>query len=328
MPERTHPAVTVIIPARNEERYIEACVRSCLAQHVEGGVEVVVADGRSHDRTRELAERSGARVIDNEAQTIPAGLNKALDAAAGTFVIRFDAHALMPPGYIDACLAALKAPQVVNAGGWRKVESSGPWGRAVAGALASRAGVGNRRIWVQPEPAQAPLSVDTVPLGAWRSETLRAAAGWDEELLANEDFELNHRLRERGGTILFDPRIWSIYRPRESAGAVASQYWRYGWWKAAMLARNPASIKPRQLAPVALLTVVVGSFFSRDARLALVVYGAGLVVVTVRARSGWRVAPTLATMHLAWGAGFVAGLFRVGRRSRALSAKSRASATG
>jgi succinoglycan biosynthesis protein ExoA len=310
-------SVSVIIPARNEERDIEACLHSILAQEVPGALEVIVADGSSTDRTRQLAAALGARVVANPARTIPAGLNRALQAATGEVVIRFDAHAVMPPGYIQACLSALRVDGALNVGGWRLVESRGPWGNAVAAALASPAGVGNSRIWRRPEEAETRSDVETVPLGAWAAETLRQAGGWRETLLANEDFELNHRLRLEGGRVIFDPAIWSVYRPRESLGSIAAQYWRYGWWKAVMLAENPRAVEPRQLAPLALVGVVAAASTSRSARVGLLLYGAALTAVTARSRVGWRTVPTLATMHVVWGSGFVGGLAALAvRRAR------------
>src|SRR5437764_1559322 len=192
-PMREPPLVSVVVPARDEERHIEACVRSILQQEVDGGLEVVVADGCSGDRTAELARAAGAAVVPNAAGTTPAGLNAALRRARGEIVVRFDAHAEMPRGYLAACVRALNrrrgAPVCV--GGWRRVEGRGPWGRATAAALASRFGVGNPRIWRSPENGDEPVEVDTVALGAWFADELRGAGGWDERYLRNQDFELN-----------------------------------------------------------------------------------------------------------------------------------------
>lgn len=312
------PRVSVIVPARDEERYIEACVASIVAQQVEGGIEVIVADGGSRDRTTELARAAGARVVANPSGTIPTGLNAALAATEGDVVVRFDAHAEMPPGYVEACLRALAEESgAANVGGWREARGLGPWGRAVATALASPAGVGHARIWRRPPAGTARLDVDTVPLGAWHADELRAAGGWRDDLLANEDYELNHRLRSSGGRVVFDPEIWSVYRPRESLGAVASQYWRYGTWKAAMVADSPESLKPRQLAPVGLLAVIAAAPFSSRARRATVLYAAALGALAAEKRQ-WRLAPTLAAMHVPWAAGLAAGLAR-----RVLSGRSR-----
>ena len=311
--------VSVIVPARNEAAHIDACVRSILSQRIDGHLEVVVADGRSSDETDYLASAAGAVVVDNPVGKTPAGLNAALAAARGDVIVRFDAHAEMPPGYIAACLRTLEEePGAVNVGGWREVLPRGPWGRATAVALASRLGVGNPRIWRRPTPGEGRMDVETVPLGCFPARELRAAGGWSEDFVRNQDFELNHRLREAGGRIVFDPDVWSIYRPRESLRAVSRQYWDYGRFKALMLARTPRSFRPRQAAPVALVATAVAAAIPTPvapaAWTALGAYALLIAAAAVRLRGGWRTAPVLAVMHWTWGLGVVFGLGSVAAR--------------
>lgn len=310
----TTPRVTVVIPARNEERFITQCVESVRLQEVGGGFEVLVVDGRSTDRTAELARAGGATVVDNPATTIPAALNLGLAAARGEILVRFDAHAEMPPGYIAACVRALVEEDAANAGGWRVATGQGVWGRAFGAALASNAGVGHAAIWREPAAGSPRRDVETVPLGCFPVERLRAVGGWAEDLLANEDYELDYRLRAAGGRIVFDPAIWSVYRPRESPGAIARQYVNYGRWKAVVLARAPLSIEPRQLAPPALvatvLAAVVPSPLRRTARLTVMAYGATITSIGFRTKPGWRTSAVLAIMHVGWGAGLLSGLPR------------------
>jgi succinoglycan biosynthesis protein ExoA len=308
--------VTVIVPARDEAAHIEACVSSIVRQRVEGGLELLVVDGRSGDATAELARRAGATVLDNPRRTIPAALNLGLADARGEIVVRFDAHAAMPDGYVAACVAALEGEAgAANVGGWRDVLAVGPWGRALGLALASPLGVGNRRIWRRPGPGESRRDVDTVPLGCFRADALRRAGGWDERLLANEDFDLNHRLRRSGGRVVFDPAIGSVYRPRESLREIAAQYVRYGRWKGAVLAAAPGSLRGRQLAPPALaltaLAAVLPSPLARPARVGLLAYAAALAAESRRVGGGWRLPVVLAAMHLSWGAGLCAGLARL-----------------
>jgi glycosyltransferase involved in cell wall biosynthesis len=319
MLSRVPPRVTVLIPALDEAAHIEGCVRSVLAQELDGGLEVIVVDGRSQDDTAELARAAGATVVDNAARGIPAGLNRGLEAARGDVIVRFDAHAEMPAGYVAACVRAIdEEPDAGSVGGWREPRGRGPWGRALAAALASPLGVGHALIWRRPPAGSVRREVEHVPLGCFRAETLRAVGGWREELATNEDFDLDHRLRKAGGRVVFDPRIWSVYYTRESLGAIARQYWRYGRWKAAMLASAPESLQPRQLAPPALVTAVVlagtSSPLGRAARRALVSYALVLGAAAARSEAGWRLAPVLATMHLSWGAGLLRGLAAPGRR--------------
>ena len=305
--------VSAIVPARNEADYIGACVRSIVTQEVSGDLEVIVADGRSSDETARLAREAGAIVVDNPLGITPAGLNAALAAAQGDVVVRFDAHAVMPPGYIRASVQALEEePGAVGVGGWRQIDASGPWGRAIAAALASRFGIGNPRLWRRPRPGEGRVDVDTFNLGSWRAEDLRAHGGWSERFVRNQDFELNHRLRRAGGRIVFDPAIWSIYHPRESLRAIARQYWDFGRFKMLMITTDPRSLKPRQLGPVGLLTAAIAAVLpwrlAGPSRAALAAYGGVLAIVAARSGGGWRTFPVLATIHAAWGAGFLAGI--------------------
>jgi hypothetical protein len=64
-----------------------------------------------------------------------------------------------------------------------------------------------------------------VPLGCWRTATLRAHGGWSERFLRNQDYELNHHLRAAGGRIVFVPAIWSIYVLRGWPSGLAREFW-------------------------------------------------------------------------------------------------------
>lgn len=278
---------------------------------------MIVADGSSADRTAAVAQAAGATVVQNPDGSTPAGLNAALAHCRGEIVVRFDAHAEMPPGYVAACLQALhRERRPVCVGGWRRVVGQGPWGRATAAALASRLGVGNPRLWRAPSGNDGPREVETVALGCWSTQHLRAVGGWNERYLRNQDFELNYRLRRAGGAVVFDPRIWSIYKPRESPVAIVRQYWQYGRFKALLLAEEPGSLQPRQLAPVglmaAMMAAVVPGVPHVAARVGLGVYTVTLAGVAARTAAGWRTAAVLATMHVTWGAGLVAGIAELG----------------
>jgi GT2 family glycosyltransferase len=306
------PSVSVVVPALDEAAHICRCLRSIMAQRPRP-LEVIVVDGGSRDGTRELARREGAIVIDNPERTIPAALNRGLAAVRGEVLVRFDAHSEMTPGYLEACSSALASdPRAVNAGGWCEVLAAGPWGRALAAALSSPFGVGNARLWRRPAQGSTRTHVDSVPFGCYRASALRVLGGWENGLPANEDFELNARLRGTGGRVVFDPSIQALYHPRETLPAIARQYWRHGRWKAAMLKRSPRSLRARQLAPPVLLAIallaLVPTREAAPARVALCAYAAGLGLASARAGGGFRTAVVLASLHLSWGSGFLSGL--------------------
>jgi succinoglycan biosynthesis protein ExoA len=309
------PHVSVVVPARNEAADIQACIRSILAQQVEAELEVIVVDGSSSDGTPELARSAGAVVVPNPDRTTPMALNRGLAAAAGDVLIRFDAHSEMGDGYIAACLRGLAQESgAVNVGGWCEVRGRTAWGAAVAATLSSPLGVGNARLWRRPR-SSARVDVETVPFGCFPIEALRSVGGWRGDLVRNQDFELNYRLREAGGRVVFDPAIRFVYRPRETLGGLWSQYSQFGRWKAIVLAETPASLKPRQLAPLGLLATSAAAVrgpFRRQARAALGAYGLAVAALAVRSRN-WRTAPVVVTIHVAWAAGFAATVARLVR---------------
>ncbi len=251
-------------------------------------VEVVIADGRSTDGTREkVTAFQGAHpelsicLVDNPKRNIPAGLNAALAAARGQYIIRLDAHSMPIPEYVERCVTGLQAGLGENVGGvWEiKPRGKGLIQRAMAIAAAHPLGVGDARYRYA---AQAGY-VDTVPFGAFRREVFDRFGTFDEGLLTNEDYEFNARLRQAGGRIWLDPAIRSTYFVRPNLAALAKQYWRYGFWKWQMLRRYPKTLRWRQALPplfvLSLAALLLLSIFFPAARVLL----AGLLLVYILA---------------------------------------------
>lgn len=316
------PAVSVIMPARNAEGTIGAALAAIGAQDYRGEVEVIVADGSDTEAMAELVRRDYPQVklLPNPAVVQSAGLNRALAQAAGEIVVRCDAHSEIPAGYIRRVVDTLAWTGAASVGGRQQPVATTVFERAVAMAMTSWLGAGDAAYRF----AGVGGPTDTVYLGNWRRETLAAVGGFDRRLSRNEDYELNWRLRQQGGTVWLDPELSVAYRPRSSLWALAEQYFGNGRWKAAMLLKYPSSLRLRQLAApllalglaasagLGIAAAVVPDF--QGGLLAAVlpaVYGAGLLVGS--AAIGWRrreplaallLPAALATMHLSWGVGF------------------------
>jgi glycosyltransferase involved in cell wall biosynthesis len=299
------PTVTVAIPVLNEEAALEACLRSVTAQTYAGIVEILVADGGSRDRTRELARAvPGVRVLDNPGVRQAAGMNVMLREAKGDVVVRVDGHCVLAPDYVERCVAALTATGAAMVGGGMTPIGAGTTSRAIAWAMRSRLGAGPARFHV----GGAAGWTDTVYLGAFRTDVVLAADGYAEDVGVNEDAELAIRLGPRGG-VWFDPAIRSSYAPRASVRSLAEQFFRYGRSRAATVRRHPRATAWRQLCAPAL---VIGLLSPRR-RTVATVYAGVLAAGAVGARReggavAMRVPPVLAAMHLAWGTGFLLGL--------------------
>lgn len=212
------PAVSIVVPCRNEIKCIEECLTSILAQESPpGGFEVIVADGMSEDGTREVIRRLSADdhrlvLVDNPERVTPHGMNAGIRAARGWFIAIFGAHSRYAPDYLLRCYEASERTGADNVGGGTVAEGRGYVGRAIAAARHSPFGVGGGR-WHNPA-YEGPA--DTVFGGFYRRQVFDRIGLFDESLVRNQDDEFNLRLVRAGGTIWHCPRVHSWYRPRES----------------------------------------------------------------------------------------------------------------
>ncbi len=325
-PPTDRPDVAVVVPARDSAAGIGAALAAILAQEGAGTLEVVVAVGLSRDGTAALVDAFAAtdprvRRVDNPSGTTPAALNRAIAVTTAPVVVRVDAHAVIPPGYIRRAVEVLRATGAANVGGIQDAVGETPFEEAVAAAMRSPLGSGGAAY----RGAATGGVVDTVYLGVFRRESLVRVGGFDESLLRNQDYELNIRLRAAGEVVWFDPSLRVRYRPRGSLRALAVQYHEYGRWKREVARRHPGSLRLRQLAPpVAVLgnlTALLLGVVARPLRLLCWVpsgYGFILLLGAGRAQGASpatrrRLPLVLATMHAAWGIGFLRGPSRAAR---------------
>ena len=321
--------VSIIVPCYNEQETICLLLEAIHQQTVNlQDLEVVIADGRSTDHTRERIQAFSAsypdllvRVIENQKRNIPSGLNCALAAAKGEFIIRLDAHSMPSPDYVRLCLSDLQAGLGENVGGvWEiKPRGNGLVQRAIAVGASHRLGVGDARYRYTTRPGY----VDTVPFGAFRRKMFEQVGYFDENLLTNEDYEMNTRLRLSGGRVWLNPAIRSTYFARPDLASLARQYWRYGFWKLRMLKRYPQTIRWRQALPplfvFGLLALLLMGLVWHAAQawlfgllaVALLLYFLLLMVGSIPSARRERDARLLvvlplvmATMHISWGTAF------------------------
>ena len=338
--------VSIVVPCRNERDHVGAFAASALGQALPAGwrLEIVIADGGSDDGTAEaLAALAAAdprlRVVANPGRIVSAGLNAALAATHGSVVVRMDVHTTYAIDYVAECLATLARTGADNVGGpWRAeaTPGGGAMQAAIAAAFQSR--------WVAGGALSRRLDhdgqVDTVYLGAWPRATFDRFGGFDEALVRNQDDEHNLRIVRGGGRIWQSPRIRSAYRPRARLAQVFRQYRQYGYWKPFVMKKlgQPASI--RHVVPalfvVALALAVVlavagmaaASMSAGHATVAatlwplaalLTAYGAALALLTAGVATSasldapalLRVPLVIATYHVAYGLGTVAGAWAV-----------------
>lgn len=246
--------VSVIIPARNEETDMAACVESIVGQdYPHDCIEVVVADGRSSDGTVAAAEKSLSDadvfrwlVVDSPRATIPANLNRGLQECRGEIVCRVDARCRIPPKYVSKCVQVLTGrPEVAVVGGTfvASVSEGASWiARGIARGMRNPITNG----WSRHRRYAPSGPTDSVYLGAFRRADLEEERGWDERFLANQDYELNRRMACRG-QVWFESDLIVAYRSRRTLASLGSHFRRLGRWKAAGWLERGVGIAPRQI---------------------------------------------------------------------------------
>ncbi|MDT0277370.1 glycosyltransferase family 2 protein [Blastococcus goldschmidtiae] len=311
--------VTVVIPARNEERAIRDCVASIQAQ-THRNLQIIVVDGDSEDGTagvvKEIVDADPrVELVVNPQRVIPVSLNMAVQAARARWLVRVDAHATVPPDYVARALSHLVTGRWGGVGGRKDGVGRTAAGRAVAAAMASRFGVGGSTY----HHGTTQRTVEHIPFGAYPLDVIRQLGGWDERLRVNQDFEFDYRVREAGHELLFDPQLRIDWESRQSVPALFSQYRRYGHGKVRVARLHPASLRVRHLAAPALVAtaataavVAVRRPGRAAAMMAPYVVALGLASARTartldREAKPW-VAPAFLAMHVGWGLGFWKGV--------------------
>jgi hypothetical protein len=340
----TRTPVSVIMPVRDEAQHLEEAVCHVLRQDYPGGIEVVLAVGPSSDTTLRIAERLAAAdprvtVLASPTGLIPTASNLAIKASRYPIIARVDGHALIPPGYLREAVQTLLDTGADNVGGVMAAAGATSFEQAVAWAMTSPAGVGHALFHTGGQGGPT----DSVYLGVYRRTALEQVGGYDEGYQRAEDWELNHRIRQAGGLIWFQPTLRVTYRPRATVTALARQYFHYGRWRRVVSRQHPGTINLRYLAPPTAVLALAAGLLTGLAGLAglagtgdwpgwltvgLAVPGAYLAgILGVAAAAARELSPralarlpvAMATMHVAWGAGFLASprsLMREGAGSR------------
>ena len=330
-----YPHVTVIMPIKNEVKFIRSSLGAVLAQdYPPEHMEILVADGMSTDGTREIVEQFAAtdsrvRMVDNPAGIMATGFNTALLIAEGDVVVVVGGHAELSSNYISRCVSYLREYSVDCVGGYMETVALTSIGQTIAVAMSSRFGVGGVAFRTQSNILK---EVDTVAFGAYRREIIDRAGPLDEELVRNQDDEYNYRLRKMGAKILQVPDISARYHSRASLSALWRQYFQYGFWKVRVLQKHPFQMRLRQFVPPIFVGLLLASMalylldlisYPLGVIPFLIIFGSYLLAnlgasFYTSARHGWRHLPalplTFAILHLGYGSGFLLGLIRFMRR--------------
>ncbi len=315
--------ILVGVPALDEEGAIAACLRSLIGDaEAMRDVSIVVADGGSGDRTREVVralarEWPNLRLIDNPGRLQSAAMNRIVaDTAtpAHEVLVRCDAHSVYPPGYVARVVRALYAHDAASVVVPMDAHGESCFARAAAWVVDTPLGNGGSAH----RGGSRSGYVDHGHHAGMRISWFRKVGGYDPEFSHNEDAELDHRLTSAGGRIWLESGARVDYRMRDTMRGLVRQYWRYGRGRARTIRKHRMRPRLRQMLPVWNLVFLIACLalapvfpvaLAGPAAYATALAAAGIVAAaSMRSACGLLAGAALAAMHLPWGAGFLAGI--------------------
>lgn len=276
--------VSIIIPCRNEEKFIGKCLGSILNQdYPKEKMEILVIDGMSDDKTREIIEKFKTQnsklkiqLIDNPQKLQVYALNKGIKESRGGIIVRCDAHAEYSSNYVKKLTYWLgRDKNIGNVGGVliNKPSNNIAKVKAIAFTLAHPFCVGPNKYRIGAKKIE---EVDTVPFGAWRREIFEKIGLFNEKFLKGEDLELNMRIKKASYKIILDPEVKIYYYPRENFSKLFKMMFQYGYWKNYINKELKLLSSLRQLIPplfvLYLVLAIIFSFMSSWVWLPLGIY--------------------------------------------------------
>lgn len=185
-----NPPISVVIPAFNEEKFIERTLTSLMNQDFKD-FELIVVDNSSHDRTGQIAERFGAKVIFEPKEGVGYSRQAGFMAAEAPIIATTDADTIVPPNWLSKILKAFdRDPELVAFGGFHALYN---------GPFLARFAV-RYLIFI-------PWIFDRIFTGGWslsganlavRKRAFLRIGGFNTKLKLSEDSDLSQRLRSVG----------------------------------------------------------------------------------------------------------------------------------
>ena len=329
--ENEKKILSIIIPCRNEEKFIGKCLDSVAAQdYPKENFDVLAVDGMSDDGTRKIIgdyreKFPFIKLLDNPEKFTPFAMNIGIKNAKGDFIIFMGAHAEYALDYVSRCVTAAEKSNADNVGGIAKISScQGLPAKAIAGVLSSPFGAGDARY--KTLLPKEPIETDTVFGGCYKKEVFSKIGLFDERMIRSQDMEFNMRLKKAGGKIMLFPDIVVNYYPKSNFRDFFIHNFWDGVWAVYPLKFVKMSFKLRHYIPLifflGLLSLSMIALFWRPAILVLAVsivfyfavslcFSLGIAIREKDWRYVFLMPIAFAIRHFGYGAGSAWGMIKL-----------------
>jgi glycosyltransferase involved in cell wall biosynthesis len=322
--------ISVIIPCRNEEKYILDFIESVVNNdYPKELLEVFIIDGKSDDGTMSILQDiiknyNFIKILINEKKTVPYALNLGIEKSTGRYIVRLDVHSSIPANYFKELITSAMEFDADNTGTVciTEVKNSNPKSNAIKKVLSNKFGVGNSFFRVGVDKI---MEVDTVPFGCYKREVFKKVGVFNKHLIRNQDIELNKRIKKMGGKIFLLSKPYSIYFAREEFISLAKNNFSTGYWNilTIFITKYFKSVSLRHLTPliflssliIPMLLIIYHPFFGMITGFSLLSYLSLITIISFRlndkSTSYIYIITAFIVLHFSYGFGSLVGLFRL-----------------
>ncbi|NUU99630.1 glycosyl transferase [Marinitoga sp. 1154] len=317
--------VSVVIPAYNEEKHISKCIESLLANDYEN-IEIIVVDGMSEDKTREILKKyDNIKIIDNELKITPVALNIGIKEASGDYIMIAGAHTTYSKNYISACIKRLEENKCDIAGGLviTNPGNNTSTAKAISNVLSHPFGIGGAKYRLNNSKEEY---VDTVAYGIYKKEVFKKVGMFVPQLKRNQDIEMNLRLKNAGMKIMLIPEAKAYYYARDNFKDLFKNNFLNGLWIILSTHYSKKAFSLRHIIPLFfvlfLLIGTIASIFSPIARIPFFTILSLYIILSIyfslkislKNKNLKLFIPTLLSfwiLHISYGIGSIYGLFLI-----------------
>lgn len=310
--------ISVICPVLNEKHHIKNLLDFFLNSSP-SEKELFLIDGGSTDGTLEYihditSQYSNIFLLHNRDKYVPFALNMAIPLCKGRFIVRLDAHCDYEIDYFDKIKNTFLKSRCDIVGGPTRTRFNTNFQESVAVAICDSFAIGNSLVH---NINYEGLS-DSVTFGAWNSRVFEKTGLFDTDLIRNQDDEFHYRAQYLGFRIYQDPEIKLYYYPRSTLLGLFFQYFQYGKYKPLVLYKVKSGIKVRHIIPSFFVIYLVFLIFLFKTISIIIIPFLFYILLCLykfislnisNLKSRLFILSVFPTIHIAYGLGFIRGLF-------------------
>lgn len=236
-----YPFVSIVVGIRNEEKFIEECIESLLKlDYPQDSYEIIIVDGMSTDRTREIVQKYPVKLLLNERKNVAAARNLGVENARGDLVAFTDGDCKVDPSWLNILVKELQnAPDdVVCLGGPNLIFDTDPvFGRVVGYSQETFLGSGGS---AQSKNSTKKHYVSSLPNcnAMYKKRAIQEVGSFDERFIVGQDGDLNYRINKRGHKFLYIPEAQVMHHRRGTLKSFSVRMFKYGMWMAELFKKH------------------------------------------------------------------------------------------